>query len=212
MSNKVPDYYIKRLGDLEGYLPDGKTPKLRVVFGPEARHAHGLRKGNHKYINPDTGEPMNFWVLEAWYPPTMIGSREVWPYDLMGPYPADCNQDCCNGGFWGFRSPITTYGECMELTEETLSLIERRQLMDIKWSLMSEIQRLEYLNEQKSAADKIADAENWKTQNEWADTYATYKEKEDAADTRVIMPMGKNALSDRIKGGKEAIGHPKIII
>lgn len=212
MSKKVPDCYKQRLADLEGYLPDGKTPKLRIVFGPEAKHAHGLRKGGHKYINPDTGEPMNFYVLECWYPPSMVGPRDSWPYELMGPYPSDCNQDCCNGGFWGFRSPITISGECMELTEETLSLIERRQLMDIKWSLMSEIQRLEYLNEQKSAADKMADAKTWETQNIWADEYATNREKEDGADTRVIIGLGKNAISDRVKGGKEAIGHPKIII
>lgn len=209
---QVPEYYKKRLGDLEGFLPDGKTPKLRLVFGPEAFHAHGVRKGKPKYINPDTGEPMNFWVLECWYPPAMVGSREQWPHDLMGPYPADCHQPCCNGGFWGFRSPITTYGEFIELTEDTLSLIERRQMMDVKWSLMDEVSRLNYLNEQQSAAEKIADAESWETQNVWADEYATNREKEDGADTRLIVPMGKNAISDRVKGGKEAIGHPLIII
>ena len=193
-------------------MRENGKPKLRIVE-PYVRRPHGALKGAYKYIDPNSGKPMPFYVLEMWMPPDMCGGRDTWNYDLLGPYPADCWQECCDGGFWGFKLALASpFGEYIPITDKVIDFIQERHDNDIKWSLMSEVQRLEALNEQKLAADKRADAENWATQNEWADTYATYKEKEDAADTRVTVAMGKNAISDRVKGGKEAIGHPKLII
>lgn len=206
--SRIPDYYKKRLGDLEGYLADGKTPKLRLVFAPETKRTHGKLAGLPKYHDPETGEPLKCWVLECWYPATMCGSREEWQYELLGPYPADCHEDCCNGGFWGIRSPITTYGEYIELTESVLSSIERKQFMDIQWSLLSEVERQKQLDASLSERNKKLDAEAWDEMNVRLDEYAKNKEKWDNDDNRVFSWADKYAIN--VPGSKMPIGGPKL--
>lgn len=207
---EIPAYYKNRLADMEGYVPGTDIPKLRLVFGGEDKHKHGTRQGFHKYVNPQTMEPMAFWILECWYPPEMLGPRDSWNYDFMGPYPADCKQDCCNGGYWGFRAVLSWCGEFRPLNEETLSMIEQKHFNDVKWSLMNEVSRLNFLNEQQEAAKLRASAESWEVHNEWADEYATKREQEDNADNRVFSFGGDNALVG--KNAKMPIGSPKIII
>lgn len=195
---KPPDYYAKRLGDIEGYLPDGKTPKLRLVFAPEALRPHGKLQGKPKYIDPNTGEVMKFWVVECHYPAAFCGSREAWNYDLLGTYPADCNEDCCNGGFWGFRMPISVSGEYIELTEETLHSIEQKLFADFEWSMLSEIQRQEAIDSRLSREKQMKDETVWHEQNENRDHYLTHQLQEDNADNRVWSFGNKITI-----GGKE---------
>jgi len=205
---EVPSYYKQRLGDMGGYLADGVTPKMRLVFGPEAKRAHGKLAGKPKYVDPDTGVVMPFWILEQWYPPEMCGSRETWAYDFMGPYPADCQKDCCNGGFWGLRMPITTDGTVMELTDQVLDFIERRQFADVKWSLLSEIERQKAIDADLSDREKSADAKSLEEYIDLADHFATHKTEEDNADNRIfVFP---DSIQPNAKGIREAIGRPNI--
>ncbi len=52
----------RRLGDLYGYLPNG-TPRLRIVTPDEAKRPHGKLAGTYKYLNPETGGPMECLML-----------------------------------------------------------------------------------------------------------------------------------------------------
>lgn len=194
----VPTDYNKRLADMGGRLPDG-TPKLRLVFSPETKRVHGRVAGQWKYPDPaNLANPLPWWFLETWIPPQMCGTRETWPYKLFGPYPADCQKDCCNGGYWGLKMPITTNGEFIELSEATMQAVERKQYMDVQFSMLTEAARLEALNEQKAAADKRADDDAWEEHNVLQDRYLNVKEAEDNADNRAFVfptgmaPQGKN--------------------
>lgn len=205
---EVPSYYKKRLGDMGGYLSDGVTPKMRLVFGPDAKRPHGKLAGQPKYVDPETGKVMPFWILEQWYPASMCGSRETWAFEFLGPFPADCQQDCCNGGFWGLRMPITTDGTMMELTDQVLDYIERRQFADVKWSMMSEIERQQALDANLSEREQKSDARSLDEYIELADHFAINKEKEDNADNRIfVFP---ESIQPQAKGIREAIGRPNI--
>ena len=208
MSKQVPEYFKRRLADLEGCLPDG-TSKNRLVFGPDAKRAHGKLAGTYKYIDPDSGQPMPFWIWETWYPPQMCGDRETWNYDFLGPYPADCRLDCCNGGYWGLRSPITTCGEYIELSEETLLSIERKQFMDIQFSMLNEVEQLAFIDAQLSERNKKSDEEAFAEYIERVEDYSIHKEKWDNDDNRVFVFPEKYASTK--KGIKEAIGRPKVV-
>ena len=190
---------------MEGYLSDGKTPKNRLVFAPETKRRHGKLAGSYKYCDPNTGKPLECWVWETWYPAEMCGPRETWNYEFMGVYPQDCGEECCNHGYWGLRSPITTHGQYIDLTEATLDCIRQKQFFDLEWSILSETERLRELDSQL-ARDKEMDAEEaWKRFNEDRDHYLSHKQKEDNADNRVYAGLGVTT-----KGGKMPIGKPKL--
>jgi hypothetical protein len=210
MSREVPKHYKQRLGDMGGYLTDGVTPKMRLVFAPEAKRPHGKWAGTPKYVDPETNTVMPFWILEQWYPPTMLGSRDTWDYDFLGIYPADCRQDCCNGGFWGLRMPITTDGTVMELTDQVLDFIERRQFADVQWSLLSEIERQRALDANLSEREQKSDAESLEEYIALSDHYFAHKQGEDNADNRIfVFP---EHIQPQAKGIREAIGRPNIKI
>ncbi len=205
---EISKEFEQRLADMGGRLPNGK-PKLRFVFGPDAKRAHGTLAGRPKYLLPDTGRPMPWNILEAWLPPEMAGPRETWPYDLLGPYPADCHEDCCDGGIWGLRTPITnTNGEFIPICEATMHMIERKQFMDVKWSLTDEITRQNMLDRALSDRNNQTDRESREEHAHIRDHYLTNKETLDNADNRVTVGFGKNTLPD-VKGGKLPIGPPK---
>ncbi len=114
---EVPEYFNKALLDIGGRREDGGA-KLRVV-PPGYKRRHGKLAGQVKYINPLTCKAVDFWVLETWMPAHLAGTREGWPYELLGPYPTDCDQDCCNRGFWGFKLAIANqFGQGIPPTEE----------------------------------------------------------------------------------------------
>lgn len=204
---KLEPAYDNRLAEISGRLPNGQ-PKLRIVTPEEAVRPHGKMQGLPKYLDPETGIQMPFLVLEMWISPELCGSRESWQYDLLGPYPADCPLDCCNHGYWGMKSPLTTAGEIIPLSESLIDSICRKQYMDIAFSALSEKERLESLDASLSERNKKAEETAWAEFNENLDHYATHKTQEDNADNRVIIGLGKNAFSDYVKGGKSPIGRP----
>lgn len=196
---------------MEGYLPDGATPKNRLVFAPETRRTHGKMAGKFKYMNPDTEEPYECWVWETWYPASMCGDRETWQYELLGPYPADCNLECCNGGFWGLRSIIATpQSAYIALTEETLLSIEQKQFMDLEWSMLTEVERQRQLDASLSAREQKADEESLEEYLKILDNYSTNKEEMDNADNRVFSWADKYMIGG--KNSKMPVGAPKIKI
>lgn len=205
---KLEARHERRLADLYGKLPNGKA-KLRIVTPSEAVRPHGKLQGLPKYIEPETGQKMPFLVLEMWCPPEMCGSREAWPYDLLGPYPADCQEDCCNGGFWGLKMPLTVNGEYLPVSETLIDAICKKQFIDVEWSLLTEIERQNHIDESLSRSKQKRDEEAWDEFISERDHYATHKTQEDNADNRVFIGFGKNALPET-KGGKMPIGKPKI--
>lgn len=207
MAEQVPEYFIQRLKDMGGCLPNG-APKNRLVFAPETFRAHGKLKGKPKYADPDTGESYKCWVWETWYPASMCGEREDWNEEFLGPYPADCEADCCNRGYWGIRTIIATpQSAYIPLTEETLSAIERKQFADVQWSMESDKSRLEQLDAALSARNKQADADALDALLREYEHYANHKEDLDNADNRVFS-WGEKYLINTGKGAKEAIGSP----
>ena len=210
MSREVPEYYKRRLADMGGRLPDG-TPRLRLVFGPDAKRAHGQLKGIGKYLDPETGKPFAWWFVEQWVPATMCGTRETWNYEFLGTYPGDCDRDCCNRGYWSVRFPVCGgNGEYIPLTDATLDSIERKQYADIQFSMLDEISRLEQLDKLMAKRDKnVAEVVDSQA-TEIGEHYFSHKEKEDNADNRVYsMPGG---LSSAIPGAKYPVGRPNINI
>jgi len=204
----ISEEFKKRLGDIGGRLPDG-TPKLRLVFGEDCRRPHGKLAGTHKYLDPDTGKPYPFWILEMWVPPELCGSRESWPYDLFGTYPADCGMDCCNHGFWGIKTPIVSPNwEFLPINESVIQSIERKQFMDIQFSMLDEKARLEALDTHLSEREKNADAKSLEDYIELSDHYFANKEGEDNADNRIfVFP---EHIQPNAKGIREPVGRPTI--
>ncbi len=184
----IPQEFITRLADMGGRLPDG-TPKMRIVFAPETRRAHGIAQGHYKYVNPETGKVMPFYVLEQHYPPSMLGPRENWP-ESMGIYPGDCAEDCCNHGYWGFRSALTTNGSFQELNSHVMDMIEQRQYQDLAFSMLDEISRQEHINKLMAERDKNAAEVAARESTAIGDDYFLHKEKEDNADNRVFSIAG----------------------
>jgi hypothetical protein len=151
---------------------------------------------------------MPFWILEMWIPPEMCGERETWNYDFLGPYPADCDKDCCNHGYWGMKSPITVSGEFLPINESVLDSIQRKQFMDIQFSLLSEVERQRQLDASLSERNKKADAEAVEEMHSKLDEYATYKEKWDNDDNRVFSWADKYLIGG--KNSKMPAGGPKL--
>ena len=206
MSEVISEDFKRRLGDIGGRLPDG-TPKLRLVFAPDMKRPHGKLAGLPKYIDPDTGKPMPFWVLEIWIPPVMCGERENWNSEFMGPYPADCDLDCCNRGYWGIKTPIATAnGEYLPINESVMQSIERKQYMDIQWSLKSETEQLAAYDARLLAREQKANADAMEEYFRRLDRYATNKEREDNADNRVFAWADKYMIN----APKMPIGSPKV--
>lgn len=169
-----------------GRLPNGQ-PKMRLVWGSDAIRPHGIAKGQPKYYDPSTLKPFECWILEQWFPPSMCGTREEWKHEMMGPYPADCHEDCCNGGFWGIRSPII-YGDGTapkELTDAVMRDIQTMQFFDHQWSMDGEISRLHQLETALASRDHEMAETIDNERRQLDDWLLTNKEKLDAADTRV---------------------------
>ena len=205
---EISKEFQRRLGDIGGRLPDG-TPKLRLVFGPEAKRPHGKLQGTYKYIDPETGTPMPFWILEMWVPPQLCGERETWNYDFMGIYTADCDQPCCNRGYWGIKSPITVDGTLLPITESVMQSIERKHFMDIQFSMLNEVEQLAFIDAQLSERNKKSDEEAFAEYIDRVEDYSIHKEKWDNDDNRVFVFPEKYASTK--KGIKEAIGRPKVV-
>lgn len=204
---KLSKEYEQRLADMYGRLPNGK-PKLRIVTPEEAVRPHGKWAGSAKYFHPETGKRLECLMVEMWIPPTMMGSRESWPHELMGPFPADCDGDCCDRGYWSLKFPISVDGEFVPLDEGTMQSIERKQFFDVQWSLMSEIERQQALDANLSEREQKSDARSLDEYIELADHFAINKEKEDNADNRIfVFP---ESIQPQAKGIREAIGRPNI--
>ncbi len=204
---QISEEFKKRLGDIGGRLPNG-TPKLRLVFGPDARRPHGKLAGTLKYLDPETGKPYPWWVLELWIPPSLCGTREAWSNEYFGPYPADCHLDCCNGGFWGLKTVIHSNGEFLPINESVMQSIERKQYLDVEFSLLDEKERLAVLDAQLSERETNADAKSLEEYIALSDHYFAHKEGEDNADNRIfVFP---ESIQPQAKGIREAIGRPNI--
>jgi hypothetical protein len=202
--------YENTLAELGGRLPNGQ-PKMRIVAPDErlAQRPHGKWKGTPKYFDPESGKQIECLMLEQWYPPEMLGSPEAWPEELMGPFPADCDKECCNNGFWGMRSPLMyADGKFLPLSDAVMESIKQKNFFDAKWSALSEIERQRQLDANLSAREQKADADAEKAADEVWSHYATRKEQEDNADNRV-WSLGKYD-SPHVKGNKEPIGKPKL--
>ncbi len=197
------------LADIGGRLPSGK-PKLRIVSPDEAKRPHGKLKGTPKYLDPETGKPMECLMLEMWVAPELCGTPETWPSELLGPYPATCSLDCCNGGFWGLRSPLSANGEYVPVTDQLMEAVRGNQYMSLQWSLLSETERLEKCNANLSERNQKSDEEAFKEYDSNLESYLINKEKEDNADNRVFsFPKG---IKPDFKNVNMAIGGPKIKI
>lgn len=202
---KLKPEYERRLKDIGGQLPNGK-PKLRISTPDEAVYPHGKIAGRPKYINPETERPFPWLILEMWIPPAMLPPRESWDEDILGIYPADCSQDCCNHGFWGLKTPLTISGEFLELNDSLMELIAGKQLMDLEWATLSDLEQKVKLDALKAASDKKADDDAVAESRADREHYLTHKEELDNADNRVFSWGGYTVPI--IKGGKEAIGKP----
>ena len=203
----VPEEYKRRLADMGGRLPNG-TPKMRIVDAREIRRPHGKLEGTPKYIDPETGKPMEFLVLETWIPPILLGSRDTWNYDFMGVWPGDCDKECCDRGYWGLKSPLTVSGEFIPLTEALMLSIERKHFMDVQFSMLSEKERLESLDANLASREQKEAEDGYAEYNRILDDYLQRKEELDNADNRIYVGHGKSTLPD-MKGGKLPIGKPR---
>lgn len=199
--------YIDRLKELNGVLPNGK-PKLRIVTPSEAIRPHGAIQGVPKYADPVSGKQMPFLVLEQWLPAEFAGTRETYNYELLGTYPSDCLQDCCNGGVWGFYMPLTNqYGQYIPFNDTVMEAIEHRISKAREYAKLSEEERLDALNAGLSLAEQKKDEVAVRESNAVIEHYLNHKEELDNADNRITIGLGKNTLPET-KGGKMPIGSP----
>lgn len=205
---EIKPEYEQRLADMSGRLPNGK-PKMRILLPTEAVRPHGKWKGEPKYIDPESGARMECLVLEQWYPPELLPIKELWPTELMGPYPTECGESCCNGGFWGLRMPLMyPDGQFLPLTEGLIRSIEQKHFFDVTWSGLSEIERQRQLDASLSARNQKADADALRNSNEVLEYYATNKKEMDNADNRVWSWGDKLATNG--KNSKMPVGKPNI--
>ncbi len=91
-----------------------------------------------------------------------------------------------------------------------MEYIERRQFIDLQWSLLTETERLAQLNANLSDREQKTDAENLDQYLGILEDYANNKEELDNADNRVFSFA--DHLASAKAGAKEAVGRPKIKI
>lgn len=141
----------------------------------------------------------------------MAGSKEQWPYELLGAHPSECQEDCCNGGMWTFYTHLADeYGRYVPFGDYMIDALERRIAMDKKWRELSETERHLHTEAELSLAQQKKDEIALTEVLTEKEHYLTHKEEKDAADTRMRIGFGKQTVPDTIKGGKLPIGHSKL--
>lgn len=206
----VPDYYARAMREIGGVRLDGR-PKWRLVYAPSAKFVHGTSAGHFKYIDPRTDKPKECWVIEQAMPQELLGSRDNWQYEMLGPYPYDCSCDHCDNTYWGWRMDVSVNGEYLPLTEHVLHFIRTKAWFDVEFGTLSQEERMKVMDDAHAKNEVRKDEKTLKQFFDIVESYATHKQTLDNADNRVQVGFGKATLPDTIKGGKEAIGTPQII-
>ena len=198
----------KKLISLYGALPNGK-PRFRIVTPSEARRPHGTLKGQPKYFDPASNRQMPFLVVEQWMPADIAGDKEYWNYELLGPHPSECHQDCCNGGVWSFFMPLHENGRYIPFEDSMMEAVYAQIRTAIRWKETDELSRFQVLEAERASANKQDAEKAWTDVRDEREHYLNHKEELDNADNRVTIGLGKNTLPD-VKGGKESIGRPNV--
>lgn len=147
----VPEFFETALRNLGGTDIYG-DPRYRVVFAPDERLQHGIRKGGYKYCDPrDPKQPMPCWILEVKYPAEYFGDPQDWREDLLGPFPSR--------GMYGCKSPLITYLSdgtpvALELDETCLDSIRQNHFADLEWQKGNAKQRLEAIEEMLAKTER----------------------------------------------------------
>lgn len=157
-----PSWFRARMDALLGRTLDGR-PKLRVVWGCDAKGFPNVDAEEPKYVHPDDPEQgWDCWILEQWVEPSFFGDPDSWEknrwgwidgrrVELTAPYPSR--------GEYVFIMPLSTSaGEPLPLNEEVSAFVASlvKTLHDRPHN--------SYTNQQL-IAQRIKSVREWRAQN-----------------------------------------------
>jgi hypothetical protein len=209
---ELPSWFEARLAALLGRTLDGR-PKLRVVWGCDAKGFPNADPREHKYVHPDDPEAgWDCWILEQFVAPEFFGTPEDWErgrwgwidgqsVELMAPYPSR--------GEYVFIMPLAAPdGSPLPLNDEVADFVSElvRKLHDRPHNA--------YTNQQL-IAKRIADVRDWREQKRVAsqarleEIKERHRSTQDDTNTKATrewslpsLTDGARSLASRILGNR----------